>query len=226
MESIKLLVPSEFTVEEHELLINFVFALRKSHIKDFLKRADLPVSGTKPELRSKLREALDNGTLAYEQLVDYLDSVAPWGKQHVFLYKGPPWDIKDWKDPEHVLGLLKQHRLDKLFNARLPLVLPERLTLSSIRHSKGKLRISAVQKREYTERMPQHDENKKTEDNEKISLKAFVHHVTRTLMVFEWDHIANEAMLQITQLQKDGDYEEVAKEFFNLYGLNSSKLAS
>ncbi len=216
MESIKLLNPPEYTTEEREALVDFVLAFRKSHIQDFLKRVDLPVSGSKPELRLRLQEALRNNGLAYEHLVDFLDSAAPWGKQHVFLYDGPKGDIRVWKDADHVLGLLKQHRHGKLFNARLPLVLPERLTLSSVMHSNGKLRISAVQKREYTERTPEHDEERDAIDGERITLKAYMHHVTRTLAAFEWDLNANVAMLQITQLPREEDYENVAEEFSQL----------
>jgi hypothetical protein len=216
MEPIKLLQPPEYTMDEREALVDFVLALRKSNIQDFLKQAEMPRSGTKPDLRSRVEEALEEGRLSYERLVDFLDSVAPWGKQHVFLYQGPRGDLRAWKDPEHLLLLLKQHRLGKFFNARLPLILPDTLMLSSVTHYDGRLCVSAVQKREYTERAPEHDDEKETEDGEKIILRAYVHHLTRTLAVFEWDLNANVAMLQITQLQREGDYEEVAKEFFQL----------
>jgi hypothetical protein len=216
MEPIRLLKPPEYTAEEREALIDFVLALRKSQIRDLLKQIDLPVTGTKPDLRSRLQDALKGRHVTYERLVGFLDSVAPWGKQHVILYRGPRGDLKAWKDPNHVLALLKKHRLGKLFNAQLPLVLPDKLTLSSVTHSDGKLRVAAVQMREYAERTPEHDEEKETDDGERVSLRAYVHHLTRTLAVFEWDLNANVAMLQITQLQRDGDYEVVAGEFFGL----------
>ena len=119
------------------------------------------------------------------------------------------------KTPITCSGLLKQHRLGKLFNARLPLILPEKLTLSSVTHADGRLRVTAVEKREYTERTPEHDEEKETESGERITLKAYMHHLTRTLAAFEWDLNANVAMLQITQLQEDGDYEKVAEQFIS-----------
>lgn len=216
MASIKLLGPPDYSEEEQQALIDFVLALRKSHIQDFLKQVELPKSGTKQELRERLQEALDKGDLTHELLVDSLDSVAPWGKQHVFLYDGPRGDVQAWKDPDHTQRLLKQHRLGKLFNARLPLILPEKITLSSVMHADGRLRITAVEKREYSERTPEHDEEKETESGERITLKAYVHHLTRTLAAFEWDLNANVAMLQITQLQMEGDYEELAEQFFRL----------
>lgn len=216
METIRLLKPPKYSMEERRALIDFVLALRKSQIREFLKGVDLAVSGTKPELRERLQGALEDGSLAYEQLVELLDSGAPWGKQHVFLYKGPRGDIQRWKSPDDVEGLLKHHRLGRLFNARLPLVLPDKLTLSSVTHSDGRLRATAVQMRPYSERTPEHDEVKQTQDGERLTLKAYIHHLTRTLAVFEWDLNANVAMLQVTQLQQEGDYEKVAGEFFRL----------
>lgn len=216
MVSIKLLGPPDYGDEERQALIDFVLAMRKSNIRDFLKQVELPKSGTKDDLRERLQEALDDGRLAYERLVEFLDSMAPWGKQHVFLYQGPRSDLQAWRDPEHTLRLLKQHRLGNLFNASLPLILPETLTLSSVTHSDGSLRVTAVDKREYTARTPEHDEEKRTEGGERISLKAYMHHLTRTLAAFEWDLNANVAMLQITQLPMEGDYEEVAGQFFQL----------
>jgi len=218
MIPIKLLHPPDYTAEERQALIDFVLALKKTYIQDFLKRVELPTSGTKSDLRERLHEALEEGRLGYEQLVDFLDSVVPWGKQHVFLYTGPRSDLRSWKAPDQLLDRLKHHRLGKLFNARLPLILPDKLTLSSITHADGKLRVTAVQKREYTERAPEHDEQKETEKGERIMLKAYMHHLSRTLVAFEWDLDANTAMLQITQLHRDTLYEEVAAEFFGLVG--------
>ncbi|MGA3027933.1 MAG: hypothetical protein ABSF98_24530 [Bryobacteraceae bacterium] len=212
----KLLDPPDYSAEEQQAVIDFVLALRKSHIQAFLKQVELRMSGTKEDLRERLHEALDGGDLTYERLVDFLDSLAPWGKQHVFLYQGPRSDVQEWRDPDHALRLLKQHRLGKLFNATLPLILPGKLTLSSITHADGKLRVTAVEKREYTERTPQHDEEKETESGERITLKAYIHHLTRTLAAFEWDLNANVAMLQITQLQEEGDYEKLAEQFCEL----------
>ena len=216
--SIKLLGAPEYTAEERKALIDFVLDLRKSSIQEFLASAELPKSGSKSDLRDRIQEALDDGHLKYEQLVDLLDTAAPWGKQHVLLYTGPHNNLQLWKEPDQFRGHLNQHRLGKLFNARLPLILPEKLTLSSITHADGKLRVTAVQRREYTERSPEHDKLTETVASEKITFKAYTHHLSRTLVAFEWDLNANTAMLQITQLHGDTLYENVAEEFAGLVG--------
>lgn len=216
MASIKLLDPPDYSDDEQAALIDFVLALRKSHVQDFLRDAELSGhSGTKENLRARIQKALDDGEITYSQLVDFLDSVVPWGKQHVFLYRGPQTDIQMWKDPDRVYDLLKRHRTGNIFNAKIPLILPDNLALSSVTHTDGRLRITAVQMREYRERVPEHDEEKEI-DGEGIFLKAYKNHRTRTLVGFEWDLNANVAMLQITQLQEDGDYETLAVEFCRL----------
>jgi hypothetical protein len=212
----KLLGPPDYSPEERQALLDFVLALRKSHIQGFLKEVELSgYSGTKQKLRDRLQEALDGDEITCEQLVEFLDSEAPWGKQHVLLYHGPQHDVQAWKDPNHVHGLLKRHRVGKFFNANFPLILPDKLTLSSVTHANGKLRVTAIQKREYRERASEHDTEKDI-NGERIFLKAYRDHLTRTLAAFEWDLNANVAMLQITQLQEDGDYEKLVEQFSQL----------
>ena len=216
MAPIKLLDHPEYSESERQALVDFVLALKKTHIQDFLAGAKLRRSGTKSDLRDRIQEALDDGSLTYEQLVSFLDSVSPWGKQHVFLYTGPRGDLQPWKDSEHVLEKLKAHHQEELYNAKLPLILPDEVTLSSITHEEGRLRVTAVQKREYAERTPDLDEERHTLDGEGISLRAYVHHQSRTIVAFEWDLVANTAMLQITQLFGDANYSQVADKFFAL----------
>jgi hypothetical protein len=213
MTSIRLLHPPDYTVEECQALIDFVLALKKTQIQDFLQRVELPKSGTKSDLRERLQEALDEGDLEYGQVVEFLDSVVPWGKQHVFLYRGPQRDLQLWKEPKRLRQYLDQHNVGRFFNARLPLILPERLRLSSITHSDGSVRVAAVQKQEYTERIKEHDEQRETPDGMLITLRAYAHHISRMFVTFEWDLTSNVAMLQISQLHRDRLYEEVAEEF-------------
>ncbi|MDH4188127.1 MAG: hypothetical protein OEV08_14140, partial [Nitrospira sp.] len=216
MDPIKVLDHPDYSESERQALIDFVLAFKKAHIQDFLAGVRLKRSGTKSELRDRIQDGLDEGELTYEQLVGFLDSVSPWGKQHVFLYAGPHGDLQLWKDPAYVLEKMKENDQGELFNAKLPLILPEELTLSSITHDGGRLRVTAVQKREYTERTPDLDEERHLLDGETISLRAYVHHQSRTIVAFEWNIEANTAMLQITQLLGDAHYSQVAEKFFAL----------
>lgn len=216
MTTVDLLRAPERTQEDRPVLIDLVLAVRKSCLQDLLKKVKLARTGTKPQIRSRIEEAVEKGHIRHETLVEFLDSVCLWGKQHVFLFDGPRYPMDEWKNPEQVHQRLKQFQLDRLFNAHLPLVLPEPLTLSSIAHTGERLRVTAVRRDEYDERAPQHDAHEVTNSGEQIRLRAYKRHVSRILVSFEWDLVANIAMLQITQLRREVEYEEAAQQFWAL----------
>lgn len=216
MASIRSLAAPNYTDEERIALIDFVLSLKKSEIERLLREAHLPRTGTKSTLRVRIDEALSSGALDYAEVIGLLDAVTPWGKQHVFLLGGPPMGPGRWLDAESTRRLLLSHDLDHLFNARLPMILPDHLTLSAIDHDGGVLRVVAVEKRMYAERAEEYDEWKGTDTGKPISLRAYVNHVTRTIVTFEWDLRSNTAMLRITQLYRDADYDAVAASFKSL----------
>jgi len=218
MISVRSLNPPEYTQEKQQVLIDSVLALRKTSIQQLFHESDLPTSGTKPELRERLQEALNEGRVTSQTVVNFLDSFAPWGKQHVFLYDGPTSeDLDFWRESLQVKDLLEQHGLGHLSNARQPMVLPDDLELSSIIHDERVLRITAIQSRPYSERDPGLDQEKQT-SNGSVTLKAYQQRVTRSFVAFEWSLVSNTAMLQIAQLPSDVMYEELAGDFFALVG--------
>lgn len=203
-----------FNDDEQALLIADLLALKKTQISEFLSMNELPRSGTKEELRERIEAAIQAGSLTLAGIVQFLDGVIPWGKQHVYLFKGPQTPITDWRDMKWLTKLLKQHRLGKYLNACLPLVLPEKMKVSSILHDASRLRITAVKRRDWWERDSKYDASGTTDEGEDVELRAFVHRVTRSLVAFEWDLVANVAFLQISQLPTGFDYAVVADEFF------------
>ncbi len=214
--NIETLQPPEFSEDEQTQIITDLLALKKTQISDFLGGNGLPRSGTKEEIRGRIEESLANGSLAFSQLVLFLDEVIPWGKQHVFLYKGPSSSTANWKSTDWVAELLKTHRLSKFLNATLPLALPDKMKLSSILHDSGRLRVTAVKRRDWWERKSEYDNSTQTADGDAIELRAFVHRVTRSLVAFEWNLNSNIAFLQVSQLPTGFRYSEVAEEFFKL----------
>ena len=82
-------MPTAYSDEEKEKIIQYFKDLQNDFIRGFLSQHELPVSGNSDILMGRIEEALDNDTISYEDLVEYLDATIPGGKQHVFLYKGP-----------------------------------------------------------------------------------------------------------------------------------------
>ena len=86
IESIELLTPSKHTVEEQKALIDFILALRKSHIKKFLEQHELQKSGTKPDLRERIQDAIKEGQLTLEKIVEFLSQpidIGATGLEHI-----------------------------------------------------------------------------------------------------------------------------------------------
>lgn len=215
---VKLLAGQTFTEEERERLIGYVLDLKKSHIQQFLFEQGLPTSGTKAQLRERLEAQLQTGSLTSEELVSLVDSIEPWGKQHVVLYDGPDIDLAPWKDERAFLDRLKQHRLSRYYNARLPLILPQSLALSSVEHSSRRLRITAIERRDYWERLEDLDRHERDNSGDEIELRAFAHRVSRGIVAWEWDLVSNTAFLQITELPSHSKFEKVIEKFHGMVG--------
>jgi hypothetical protein len=212
----KTLKAPDYSLEECEKILEYVVALRKPLIQEFLRRASLPKSGTKTSLRDRIQEALNSGSLQYAAIVDFLDEVTPWGKQHVFLFRGPTSSIATWKDSVWISDRLREGKALKYLNARLPLVLPPSLNLSAIEHSVTRLRVTAVQGHVWWERDESRDRKEETSGGERVDLKAYVRRVDRGLTAFEWDLRANTAMVQVTQLPGSSKYEDAYTRFKQL----------
>lgn len=206
----------EYKEEEREQIVDYLIALKKPLIAVFLEQHELLKSGTKANLRARIEDALEEGELMHSDIVNYLDLVAPWGKQHVFLYDGPTSPINQWRDRNWLRVRLNQVGADHYLNESIPLILPINLSVSSIQHFDERLRIIAVRRREHLER--KHDQDRETisPDGKELILRAYERQVTRGLVIFEWNFVANIAMMQITQLPSGIRYQEVARAFSEL----------
>src|SRR5581483_7741069 len=147
---------------DRDLLIDFLISLRLDRVRTFLQQNGVAHSGTRPELRDRLAEALDDGSVTTDAIVLFLDDVEPWGKQHVLVYRAPARKPTHWTDPARARRTLLAGTLGELVDQPLPLVLPETLRVSSIRtHSRG-FSVLAVESRAHTERVEELDRMTRT----------------------------------------------------------------
>jgi len=203
--------------EEQQALLTFLLVLRLDRVRDFLRRHELPRYGNRADLRERLEENLANGTITIVDLVDFLDEVEPWSKQHVYLYDGGDGLVEGWQNADTLRARLADANVAELLDARLPLVLPEELALSAITVEQGRVvTIAAVERREYREREPSRDRVEVDSAGRTIELLAYVHVVTRGLLTFRWDLLTNTAALHITQAGRGYDYEDAEQRFARL----------
>ena len=101
-----------------DLILDHLITLTNAEIQRFLKRHKIAGASAraKDDLRVALRQALKANDITTEAVVAFLDEVTPWGKQHIYLYKGPP--SKDWRTQAWVATHLKAYKLDHLVDAR------------------------------------------------------------------------------------------------------------
>ncbi|WP_404309153.1 hypothetical protein [Neorhodopirellula lusitana] len=203
--------------KEKELLVLELVALTTAQRVDFMAAHELPISlSNKGEVRERIDESLERGDIDYDDVISYLDEVVPWGKQHVYLFKGPSGSTKNtWQKRAWILRNLKQHAPDvhDLVSGAEHVALPNELTPVSIELSADRIALRLVRRREWFERDTSYDKKSETPAGEPVELRAFVHRVIRNLIVFEWDLKKNTAALRISQLAGGVRYENVKQEF-------------
>lgn len=208
---------TEYSDEEQQRILQYVLELKKTLLARFFDEHDLPHTGTKEVMRERVQTALKQGVIGYTDLVDLLDSVAPWGKQHVYLFDGPDTqDIRLFRSKDTFRPHLRRLRLGRYIDRATPLILPKTTTLSSIMHSGEVISVMAVERREGWERREDLDKKERTDDGEDIRFDAHIREVTRGIVRFEWDVQANNAFLQITQLPSKFKYEDAQERFYKL----------
>jgi hypothetical protein len=206
----------QYTEEEQKKILEYFRELKSEYIRYFLAGRGLPRSGTKTQLLLNIKEEIESGGLQYEDLVNFIDTIIPWGKQHVYLYDGPETDVENWRDEGYCHQRLQVSNVIYLLREKLPLILPKRLSISSIQYSPGEeLQILAVQRRDYSMRHPEYDENLNV-DGLQIERQAYIREVLRGIIIFNWNLITNQARLQISQLPSKGDYEKAEENFARL----------
>ncbi len=215
--AVRSLPAPEYSEEELDKIFQYFMTLKSDLIREFLSGKDLQKSGTKSDLAELISKYLQDGDITYSDLVNYLDTVTPYMKQHIHIFDGPESRVLDsWRDPAKVSDLLKRNNLIELLNSRLPLILPQSLSISSIVYLPEKtLTVYSVERREYFERREEYDK-KIIENGEEIELRAHCHNIGRGFVIFRWDLIENTALLQISQLESGSDYEQVVENFSQL----------
>jgi hypothetical protein len=209
---------------ESELLIDVLLGLRVDRVREFMDQVGLPRSGTKADLRGRAEAGLLDGTFSINNLVDFLDQVEPWGRQHVLLLDAEPSAATGWRQEAAIRRRLTEAGVETLLERRRRERLPEALTLSSIAVDGDLVDVMAVERREYDERAPELDERVPvfpesvgTDDGQPVSqlitYKAYKHVVTRGLITLRWNVATRAAALHISEGFGRYDYDDALTRF-------------
>lgn len=201
---------------ERNVLIQAMSAFTVAQIRDLLREHGISGGGNKDELISLLDDAISDGKIEADTVISLLDRVVPWWKFHAFLYSAPKQTPALWRTESAARQHLRQHGVAKLLNAHVPLILPDQMTLASIEYTKDRLRVTAIQKRDYTVHDADLDEDGENEEGELVEWRAFVHQTARGMVVLEWDFLSRTALIQISELPSGSRYEDVRNQFLQL----------
>jgi hypothetical protein len=208
--------PNQDQRSESELLIDILLGLRVDRVRAFMDRVELPRSGTKSELRERADVGLLDGTFSINDLVDYLDEVEPWGRQHVILLEAEGAASSGWRRTDGIRRRLREAGVEHLLDRRRRQRLPETLSLSAINLRDDTLEIVAVERREYDERAPELDRPDHQEDGQLIFFKAYRHVVTRGLLTLRWNIATRAAALHVSEGFGRYDYDDALARFSTL----------
>lgn len=204
---------------DEQLALDLLLDHRSDFVRDFLRESDLPVSGTKAELRERLEGALGAGTIGIGDIIEHLDDIEGWGNQHVYLYQSPEGLLRTWRAEQSVKDILRRAKKISLMNAHLPLALPATTTLSRVAWSPQRVRFVWITTRTWEERVEKDDER----DGARI-WKAYNERSARGVLAFDWNLLSGDAMLSIERLPSGNDYEDarasLAKELAHFVDLN------
>jgi hypothetical protein len=196
--------------DDRDRLIQYVFSHRKTAVQDFLRERSLPIHGTKGEIRDRVEDQIDANEVSAEDLIALLDRVEGWGNQHVYMYDAPEGEMRVWKSEARAKARLKKMGHEELFNKRIPLVLPEEPTLSSVEWSSERVRFIWIEKREWTQRREDLDqEGSAVGVPSTISFKAYEDKIARGITSFDWNLLTGSATLLIQRLPSGERYDEL-----------------
>jgi hypothetical protein len=222
-------MPTEEGDEQTDIafLLNVLFHHNMGWIQQFLKAKELSAKGTKEELRDLVESYLDDESLSATDLVDLLDEIEGWGNQHVFLFKASDALIATLSDDKQVKDNLKKLRLARLFNRRIPLVLPSEPTVSSIEWTAQRIRFIWIERRVYRERR---EDESYTEGS--LEFDAFEVVQSRGIVSFSCDLVSGLAEMLIQRLPTGNDYlaeknkyQEQLVKFFDVDQLSPQKIS-
>jgi hypothetical protein len=213
---------TQISDEELDELVSHVLGLRTDFVRKLLADAGVSPADRNQNriaLRGVLRGGLADGTIDVADVVRFLDVQEPGGKQHVFVLRPRKVYNDRWKDLASVRRRLRRREAVRdLIDADLPLVMPDGLTLSSVRLLDGGIiEVVGVEARSYFDRDDRYDDETTSDDGLPVELRAYVQRVARSTVLLRWDVAHRHAALHITQATSRGvsrsHYRDVYERF-------------
>lgn len=196
-----------------DLLLRHLEALRSDLIREFLSTNEIaPLGQTKGETLARAVSALEGGEVPWDRLVAYLDTVEPYGKQHVVLYDTEA-PLDDWTE-EAVSDLVEESGLADIRDNPQPLAAPDEMQLSSISLGANFLEVYAIARRVLRQRRLDLDNTLAPDP----SIEAVVYELVpiRSWVRLQVNLSHGRASIHMSQLDRKADYRALLDDFTGL----------
>jgi hypothetical protein len=197
---------TRFTDEDRDTLVDLLLSHKAEYLREFFREHDISGAGNKQELRERILAGLGNHTLTLSGLVDLLDRIEGWGKQHVYMLNVPPAFSTRWRDTAWVTGHLNRHHLGEMINQKMPLILPSDPRLSAVLATDTRIQFVWIEKRTWEERTDVQFRGDEI-------IRTYRIYKARGITAFDWDLTSSTAMLRIQQLPRKSNYKEKKDHF-------------
>lgn len=192
---------------ESKILVAALMAQRLEHARDLLSAAGLPKSGRREVVEALLLTSVQSGQIPIELVIERLDKIEAWGRQHVFVYQAPERIPMEFRSATALQRKLDNAGFRIQVNTPLSLALPHSKTIRLIRLTKDVLRIEFVEARPWTERINSRDYSEVSE-NDEVVFQAYRKRLQRAISSFEWNFTDKTAELYIHRLPSGTRYSK------------------
>ena len=194
--------------DNFEIAVDQLLSHRNDFARDLLRSHALPVSGNQHELKRRLLEAGQSGTLKLRDIVHHLNEVEGWGNQHVYSYRADRKQLAVWRDEDQAQRALSEAGFADRLNASRAVFLPRSPHLSTVLWSPQRARFVWTVRRTWNQRVPDRDERAGD-----VELRAYERRIARGTTALEWNLISGIAMVMIQRLPSGTRYAEKRDAF-------------
>ena len=198
-------------VADNFRLIDLILAHNKINAQQFLKENGFHFSGTKEDLRHRLRSCVNSGDISGGHLVALLDKIEGYDKQRVYLFQLPSRYVDQLRRKEYITSLLDDIGISDLYNNFKSLQPSDQPELISVTHNSDWLKIRWASKKEKLELIDEIEEE--DEELREFLIKRYLRRIFRATTLFQVSLLNGNAELMIP----DGsNYSEEIDNFLDL----------
>jgi len=208
-------------VDAHVLNVIEQLTLRKlDYVRRLLASVNSPRSGTRAEIRERLREAIESNLITVASLQVLLDELDAWGDQRIRLGRIPVKALKEFRSANSVAKKAAKAEMAHLLLGQIALIPPSELTPMRISYEENAgqrlLRLVAAKTRQIMLPQPEISDHF-DEQYPDVVFKPFKVETQKAIAFAEIDLDSGLSIVSTTLLRQGQGYTAEFDEFFTTF---------